>query len=150
MLSDKILRFRFYEILPQWVLYILRSRHGRNEIEELATGNQYSMRNISQDNIRRIRLPIPSISEQNEIISQIEGFFSIVEELERVIDQNLKRADRFRQSILKLAFEGKLVPQNPNEEPDSLLLKLTNAVLPRKGSCTDRQSRPMTLNEFSG
>ena len=58
MLSDKILRFGFIGIPREWILYVLRSEHGRKEIESLATGNQESMRNIGQDRIRHIRIPI--------------------------------------------------------------------------------------------
>ena len=59
MLSDKILRFDCAsEMLKPWLLIILRSDWGRSEIERLATGNQESMRNIGQERIRTIRIPL--------------------------------------------------------------------------------------------
>jgi len=122
MLSDKILRFRFIETLPSWVLFVLRSRHGRDEIERLATGNQYSMRNISQNNIRSISIPLPPLAEQHKIVSEIEQRLSVADNTEAALEANLKRAARLRQSILKKAFRGKLVPQDPNDEPASVLL----------------------------
>jgi type I restriction enzyme S subunit len=123
MLSDKTLRFNFIETLPSWVLFMLRSRHGRNEIERLATGNQYSMRNISQNNIRSIRIPLPPLAEQHEIVSDIERCLSVVDQTEAAIETNLRRAVRLRQSILKKAFQGDLVQQNSNDEPASELLR---------------------------
>jgi len=110
MLSDKILRFRFAEtVIPQWVLYWLRSEFGRKEIQRLSTGNQESMRNIGQDRIRQISLVIPPLPEQQRIIAEVERRLSIVEELEAVVNANLQRATRLRGSILQRAFEGALV-----------------------------------------
>lgn len=109
MLSDKILRLRLLGGLDDWVLYNLRSKLGRQEIERLATGNQESMRNIGQDRIRAIRIPLPPGEESGLIVAEIERRFSLVREGEAQVDANLKRAERLRQSILKRAFSGNLV-----------------------------------------
>lgn len=110
MLSDKIIRFILVADLKKWVLYYLRSKLGRTEIESLATGNQESMRNIGQDRIRAIRVPLSSAEECSKIVEEIEDRLSVAEEIDKVIEVNLTRADRLRQSILKKAFSGRLIP----------------------------------------
>jgi type I restriction enzyme S subunit len=122
MLSDKILRFHLGGIPGEWLLLILRSRWGRREIEALATGNQESMRNIGQERIQRIRVPLPPLPEQHRIVAEVERRLSVVDELEATVEKNLARCARLRQAILKMAFEGRLVPQYPNDEPASVLL----------------------------
>ena len=66
---------------------------------------------------------LPPLSEQHRIVAEVERRLSVIDELEAVIATNLKRADRLRQAILKRAFEGKLVPQDPTDEPASILLE---------------------------
>ncbi|MEI7832694.1 MAG: hypothetical protein WCJ56_05810 [bacterium] len=68
------------------------------------------------------RLPIPPLTEPHRIVAEVERRLSVVEELEADIAINLKRADRLRQSILKRAFTGKLVPQDSADEPAEVLL----------------------------
>lgn len=111
MLSDKILRFTFSkEISKHYILYYLRSRKGRKQIESLSTGNQDSMRNIGQEKIRQIQFPFCSIEEQKQIIEAIECRLSIADKMEETIAQSLQQAEVLKQSILKQAFEGKLTP----------------------------------------
>jgi type I restriction enzyme, S subunit len=108
MLSDKILRFRLAPRLdPKWLLICLQSRFGRFEIERLATGNQESMRNIGQDRIRQIRLPLPVLTEQRHIVAEVDRRLSIVREVEAEVDANLKRAQALRHAILGATFGGK-------------------------------------------
>lgn len=110
MLSDKILRFIFSnDVSKEFVLYYLRSRKGRKQIETLSTGNQDSMRNIGQEKIRKIEFPYCSINEQNKIVQEIESRLSVTDKMEESIIQSLQQAEALRQSILKKAFEGNLV-----------------------------------------
>ena len=67
--------------------------------------------------------PLPPLAEQRRIVDEVERRLSVVEALEQAVEANLTRARRLRQAILKKAFEGRLVPQNPNDEPASALLE---------------------------
>jgi type I restriction enzyme S subunit len=110
MLSDKILRFTFTkEISKEYVLYFLRSRKGRKQIESLSTGNQDSMRNIGQEKIRQIEFPYCSVKEQYQIVQEIENRLSVADKMEESIAQSLQQAEALRQSILKKAFSGELL-----------------------------------------
>jgi type I restriction enzyme S subunit len=68
-------------------------------------------------------IPLPPLAEQQQIVSEIERRFSVADEVEKVVEQSLKQAERLRQSILKRAFEGKLVPQDPTDPPAIQLLE---------------------------
>lgn len=73
--------------------------------------------------IRDFKIPICSIKEQEVIVNQLEEYLSVISNLEQTIEIHLKQSETLRLSILKNAFEGKLVTQNPKDEPATTLLK---------------------------
>jgi len=101
MLSDKTLRFRLRPlVLPEWLLACLRSEHGRREITRLATGNQESMRNIGQDRIRRIRIPMPPLAEQRRILAELDCRLSTIDALGKAVSDAFSRVQHLRQAAL--------------------------------------------------
>lgn len=122
MLSDKTLRIIFSNDNQEYFLQYLRSRSGRKQIMLLSTGNQDSMRNIGQDRIRSIIIPVCSSVEMEVVTEIIASKLSEVDQIEQTITTSLQQAEALRQSILKKAFSGQLVAQDANDEPASVLL----------------------------
>lgn len=83
------------------------------------------MASISQPQVSSLPIPLPTLCEQNIIVNEVESRLSVIDEVENEVELNLKRAERLRQSILKKAFSGKLVPQELDEELASESLEKT-------------------------
>ena len=111
--------------LPKFVFYYLFSGEGQGQI--LSDFRGATVGGISRNFPLKVNVPIPSLVEQAHIVSKIERYFSTSDEVEATIAAELKRSERLRQSILKQAFYGKLVPQDPNDEPASVLLEKIQA-----------------------
>ncbi len=77
--------------------------------------------------LRVLCFPLPPLAEQHRIVAEVERLLSVADETEALVRTQLARAERLRQSILKRAFEGKLVPQDPNDEPAAVLLERIRA-----------------------
>jgi type I restriction enzyme S subunit len=121
---DLLIRVRVVEcILPAYVEFVLQSPKTRQYFRAKAQGISGTMPKIDQAVVQQTPIPLPPSAEQRRIVAEVERRLSVIDELEMQVDANLKRAERLRQAILKRAFEGKLVPQDPNDEPASALLE---------------------------
>jgi len=106
-----------------FILYVMRTFE--KDISEKGIGTTFAA--ITGNELRQFVIPFPPLFEQHRIIEEIELRLSVADEVENVIDTELKRAERLRQSILKQAFSGKLVPQDLTDEPASVLLERIRA-----------------------
>jgi len=79
----------------------------KSKLEELAPAT--AQKNINVDILEKVRIPLPSLSEQQIIIDELESKLTVCDKIEETISQSLFQADTLKQSILKKAFEGKLV-----------------------------------------
>jgi type I restriction enzyme, S subunit len=78
---------------------------------------------LTQAALNRICLPLPPLEEQIVIVQEVEDRLSVVDQLALQVEANMKRAARLKQGILKRAFEGRLVSQDPTDEPSNELLE---------------------------
>ena len=100
-----------------YVEVVLQSEPTRSYFKRSAQGISGTMPKISQSTIGNLLVPLPPLVEQHCIITEVERRLSVLSFLETAVQANLRRAERLRQSILKRAFEGRLVPQDPDDEP---------------------------------
>lgn len=109
-------------LLTTWyVFYFLKSPAGQRHL--LTGGAGVGRPNLNMPKIDSIPIPFPPLGEQEEIVAGIESRLSVIDRTDSQCEADLKRAARLRQSILKRAFEGKLVPQGPTDEPAAAFLE---------------------------
>jgi type I restriction enzyme S subunit len=90
-------------------------------VNRLTGGSASPHLNVSD--IKQFTVPLPPLHEQQQIVAEVEDQLSIIEHVESDVVNKLKATHALRQSILRDAFNGRLIPQNPNDEPASELLK---------------------------
>jgi type I restriction enzyme, S subunit len=102
---------------------------------------------VSLARFKTVAVPLPPEPEQFRIAAEIERRFSILADAVRELEHQIMRANRLRQSILKRAFVGKVVPQDPSDEPASVLLERIRAE--RARAQEQKQKTPEATNAAS-
>lgn len=111
----------------QLLCFFLNSPQYLSILDDLKTGISESGMNLTMRKFQDLRIPLPSIKEQTEIVRRVEQLFAFADQLEARVKTAQTRIDRLTQSILAKAFRGELVPQDPNDEPAGVLLERIKA-----------------------
>ncbi len=125
LLGSVILLKTYSHVISTYLLYSLKSPSINKRLVSIsgATAQQA----IYLRDIQHVPVPICSRAEQEHILLKLETHLTIAKHIKGTIDNALKQAELLRQAILKKAFSGKLMPQDPNDPPASELLKRIKA-----------------------
>ena len=108
------------KIVLDFVAFVINA----STLDQYITGS--AQPKLSQDNLNRIAIPLPPISEQKRIIEAKNSWFSLIDELEANKEDLKEYIKQVKSKVLDLAIHGKLVPQDPIDEPAIELLKRIN------------------------
>lgn len=118
---------------PEYIYRFFEKQY--QETRRISSGNNQPALNKSR--VEDIAFPLPPLAEQHRIAAEAERRLSVVDHLASIAERSLVRGERLRQAILRLAFEGRLVLQSPDDEPAAHLLERIHAE-----RATDPEARP--------
>jgi type I restriction enzyme, S subunit len=140
-----LIRFRLDQtgLLPKFALLYLSGPQG----QALLVGGTTAVAqpNINAKSISKFTIPIPPIAEQEHIVRRLDALFVLADQIETHFAKAKGHVDNLKQSILAKAFCGELVPQDPNDEPATVLLERI-----REARASQQQDRRRSKNEQSG
>ena len=111
----------------KFIHYSLSNKKTRQYFKDNATGTAGNMPKINQKTVMNTPISLPSIEEQKEIVCRIESLFKLADSIQNQQSKIQNQIETLNQSILAKAFRGELVPQDPNDEPASVLLEKIKA-----------------------
>jgi len=98
---------------PKWVYYYLESQY--HELRRMGSGN--NQKALNKGIVQEIPIPLPPLAEQKQIVDEVERLLSVADDAAATAEREQTRAERLRQSILKQAFSGRLVPHVEDAAP---------------------------------
>ena len=129
------------ELLVKYLFYYLSEM---SEINSISTKGSAGQVNISLTQSQNMRIPLPPLAEQQRIVEEIERLFKLIDIIEQGKVDLQTAIKQTKSKILDLAIHGKLVPQDPSDEPASELLKRINPKA--QITCDNEHSRKLPYN----
>ncbi|MEU8690526.1 restriction endonuclease subunit S [Streptomyces sp. NPDC048665] len=137
-------------ILPEFVYYFLMARYEETR-REASGGNQPA---LNKGKVENLEIPIPPLGTQRNIVARVQGLEEDLRGLREAVTDGWARASKLRNALLHAAFTGALMPQDPDDEPASVLLDRIRAqrsaeVRPARRKRASRMTAP-TAPQASG
>lgn len=111
-------------VLNEYLKYVIEDYAKANKLEEYYTGS--TIKHLTGESLVSILFPLPPVKEQERIVQEIQRYLSLVAIIENNKENLLAAIKQAKSKVLDLAIHGKLVPQDPNDEPAIELLKRIN------------------------
>ena len=115
----------------KFLLFALQSHYFNSQMKSITKKSGQAFYNLGKERLVQLLVPIPPLSEQQRIVAEIEKYEPLIAEYDKLEQQKTKLDseiyDKLKKSILQYAIQGKLVPQDENDEPASELLKRIRA-----------------------
>ena len=119
--QNTVIRLRPFVVNSRFALTVLKHFYSNGIFAQIAGG--VGINHLGAEKFSVIPFPLPPLSEQKRIVEEFDRCLSIGEKMESSVWENIQKSEVLRQSILKKAFAGELVPQDPSDEPASVLLE---------------------------
>lgn len=147
MLTPDVIKLEVNErfVMPRYVMHYINSTLARKYTFGAAFGTTRLRLTLAM--FREMPIPVPPLGEQARIAEAIDRLLTVAEDVNRTVQNDRERIQRLRQSILKWAFEGRLVDHDPSDEPAAVLLERIRAE--RAASNGRKQSRTRRVNTRS-
>jgi type I restriction enzyme S subunit len=144
--NNNILRVRFTsKVRPQWVEIYFRSPDGRDMLAGVKSATT-SVAAIYQRSLMPLEIQVPSLDEQSEVIDRVETFFTLADQLEARLNTARKIVGRLTPALLSKAFRGELAPQDPDDDPVSVLLERIRTARKEGTAASGTPTRPRRRN----
>lgn len=116
------------KLLPEYLCYVIKTAADDHSLAKLFTGT--TIKHLTGVSLNQLTFLLPTLQEQTEIVRRVEELFAYADRIEARYQAARARIEKLTPAVLAKAFRGELVPQDPNDEPASVLLERIQKALP--------------------
>jgi type I restriction enzyme, S subunit len=147
--QNTLVRFRSgQQVRPAFALIVFRAYLQNQRFQKIARWT-VNIAHLGADRFAKMEFPLPPLAEQDWLVADVESRLSIVDKIESQVKADLIRAARLRQSIMKRAFEGRIVSQDPGDDSAKQLLNHLRSERLGQESLNPGKSKPPSSRKGS-